>query len=589
MKKYKNFVCAGFALLLSIAGCEAKKVAKNEAKIHVSQLGYTPNSDKKAMIVPDGIVDSFYLCDAASGKVCYRGKLTPKKYWDLSGEELQWADFSTYKTSGEYYISVGDKRSYKFTISPKAYDDLTLWAHKTFYLWRCGVDCTEEFSNFHGQSYAHKAGHPDVNVIVHPSAESAGRKTGSSVKSPGGWYDAGDYGKYTVNSAISLESMLMGYEVFPKFYNNFDMEIPESVNNTPDVLDEAMYNLKWMLTMIDTVDGCVAHKVTTKRFVSMVLPEKTDAQRYLIGKSTATNYGFAAIMAKAARLYKNNPDYPDFSEKAMRYAKQAYEWAEKTPRTVFHNPDSIVTGSYSARFPEQFKFWADVEFYLSTGDEKYVDLAAIDTFKYDVPTWQVPASFALMSLITGVDKNMVKNKELKAKTEYHFNKLATLLYDRMETSVGRLPLSKLEWGSNGCMSNAGSILLLQYKHTGDVRYLKAAQDITTYIIGRNATGYCFVTGFGEKSPMFIHDRRSTGDGIAVPVPGLLAGGPTLDAIRDCDTYVYKYDHPKSEYPTREFSARAYNDEICSYSTNEVAINWGAPFMMLLAGINEANK
>ena len=54
-----------------------------------------------------------------------------------------------------------------------------------------------------------------------------------------------------------------------------------------------------------------------------------------------------------------------------------------------------------------------------------------------------------------------------------------------------------------------------------------------------------------------------------------------------DTYVYKYDHPKSEYPTREYSARAYNDEICSYSTNEVAINWSAPFAMLLAGINEA--
>ena len=582
MKKYKDFVCVGFALALSTVIC----AAKNDAKIHVSQLGYTPNSDKKAMVVPDGKVDSFYLCDAASGKICYRGKLSPKKYWDLSGEDLQWADFSSYDKSGEYYLSVGGKKSYNFTISSKAYDDLTLWAHKTFYLWRCGIDCTEEFSNFHGQSYAHKAGHPDVNVIVHPSAESAGRKAGSTVKSPGGWYDAGDYGKYTINSAIALESMLMGAEVYSKFYKNFDMEIPESTNNTPDVLDEAMYNLKWMLTMIDTVDGCVAHKVTTKRFVSLVLPAETNEQRYMIGKSTATNYSFAAIMAKASRLFKNNPDYPDFSAKAMRYAKQAYEWAEKNPGIIFHNPDSIYTGSYCARYPEQFRFWADVELYLATKDKKYIDLTAIDTFQYDVPTWQLPASLALMSLITGVDNGTVKGA-LKKKTELHFSKLATLLYDRMEKSAGCFPLHKFEWGSNGSMSNAGSILLLQYRHTGDRKYLKAAQDITTYLIGRNATGYCFVTGYGKKSPMFIHDRRSTGDGIAVPVPGLIAGGPTLDAITDCDTYVYKYDHPKSEYPTREYSARAYNDEICSYSTNEVAINWSAPFAMLLAGINEA--
>lgn len=582
MKRYKDFVCIGFALALSSLSC----MAKGDAKIHVSQLGYTPDFDKKAMVVTDGDANTFELRDAKSGKVCYKGKLTPKKYWDLSGENLQWADFSSFDKAGEYYINVDGNKSYNFTISPKAYDDLTLWAHKTFYLWRCGIDCTEEFSNFHGQSYAHKAGHPDVNVIVHPSAESAGRKAGSVVASPGGWYDAGDYGKYTINSAIALESMLMGAEAFPKFYKNFDMEIPESTNNTPDVYDEAMYNLKWMLTLIDTVDGCVAHKVTTKRFVPMVLPEKTDAQRYMIGKSTATNYGFAAIMAKAARLYKNNPDYPDFSEKAMRYAKQAYEWAEKNPGIIFHNPDSIGTGSYTARFPEQFRFWANAELYLATQEDKYIDLVAIDTFKYDVPTWQVSASFGLMSLITGVDKGMVKG-EMKKKVESHFDKLAKLIYNRMESNPGRFPLHKFEWGSNGSMSNAGSILLLQYKHTGDKKYLKAAQELTTYIIGRNATGYCFVTGFGKKSPMFIHDRRSTGDGIAVPVPGLLAGGPTLDAIRDCDTYVYNYDHPKSEYPTREFAARAYNDEICSYSTNEVAINWGAPFMMMLAGINEA--
>ena len=117
MRKYKDFVCVGFALMLSTTDC----MANGNVKIHVSQLGYTPNSDKKAMVVPEGRVDSFYLCDAASGKVCYSGKLSPKKYWDLSGEDLQWADFSSYDKSGEYYLSVGGKKSYNFTISSKSF------------------------------------------------------------------------------------------------------------------------------------------------------------------------------------------------------------------------------------------------------------------------------------------------------------------------------------------------------------------------------------------------------------------------------------------------------------------------------------
>lgn len=582
MKKSTTFICVG--LLASAMSCQAK----GDAKIHVSQVGYVPGHDKKAMVVPTDKVDSFYLHDAATDKICYRGKLSSPAYWKESGEKLQWADFSSFNEKGNYYVSVDGNKSYTFTISPNAYDDLTLWAHKTFYLWRCGIDCTEEFSTFHGQSYAHKAGHPDINVLVHSSAASQGRKAWSSIQSPGGWYDAGDYGKYTVNSAISLESMLMGAEAFPSFYKNFDMEIPESNNNTMDVLDEAMYNLKWMLTMIDTTDGCVAHKVTTKRFVSMCLPAETDAQRYMIGKSTGTNLSFAAIMAKASRLYKNNPDYPEFSEKALRYAKQAMEWADKNPDIVFHNPDSIGTGGYTVRLIDHHKLWASTEMFLATNDPKYLKAEDLDKIKYDVPTWQAAATFAIMSLAVANEKGMLSG-EIKKKTEIHLEKLASTLYKRMEKSPGRLPLARLEWGSNGCMSNAGCILLLAYKQTGDAKYLKAAQDITSYILGRNATGYCFVTGFGEKSPMFIHDRRSTGDGIAVPVPGLLAGGPTLDAITDCDTYVYNYDHPKSEYPTRKFPARAYNDEICSYSTNEVAINWGAPFAMLLAGINESIK
>ena len=96
-----------------------------------------------------------------------------------------------------------------------------------------------------------------------------------------------------------------------------------------------------------------------------------------------------------------------------------------------------------------------------------------------------------------------------------------------------------------------------------------------YLLGRNATGYCFVTGLGSKSPMFPHHRPSVGDGIVEPVPGLLAGGPNPAMQDKCK---YEFTEPET----------AYTDVECSYASNEIAINWNAP-IVYLANAVEALK
>ncbi|HET7898009.1 MAG TPA: glycoside hydrolase family 9 protein, partial [Flavisolibacter sp.] len=92
---------------------------------------------------------------------------------------------------------------------------------------------------------------------------------------------------------------------------------------------------------------------------------------------------------------------------------------------------------------------------------------------------------------------------------------------------------------------------------------------------RNATGYSFITGVGSKPTMHPHHRPSEADGIADPVPGLLAGGPNPGMQDKCQ---YPFTEPET----------AYLDAVCSYASNEIAINWQAP-MVYLANALEALK
>lgn len=130
--------------------------------------------------------------------------------------------------------------------------------------------------------------------MVHPTAASTKRPAGTIISSPKGWYDAGDYNKYIVNSGFTLGLILQSYQLHQDRFNALNLQIPESDNNIPDILDEMMYNLEWMLTMQDPTDGGVYHKLTTPNFEGFVMPEDCKQQRYVVQKTTTTALDFAA-------------------------------------------------------------------------------------------------------------------------------------------------------------------------------------------------------------------------------------------------------------------------------------------------------
>jgi endoglucanase len=153
--------------------------------------------------------------------------------------------------------------------------------------------------------------------------------------------------------------------------------------------------------------------------------------------------------------------------------------------------------------------------------------------------------------------------------------LADTLAARARGSAYRVPMAAADfvWGSSAVAANQGVALVRAYRLTGDAAYLGGAVAALDYLLGRNATGYSFVTGFGARTPARPHHRPSAADAVAAPVPGFLVGGPNPGQQDRC-----------AGYPSR-LPALSYVDSVCSYAANEVAINWNAPLVYLAAALD----
>ncbi len=540
-------------------------------KIRINQLGYLPASQKIA-VVPGVAATSFTVVDSNNAEVL-SGALTDAKTWEPALESVKLADFSTLTKAGTYKIRVaGVDDQPSFSISATAYDGVNAAAIKAFYFNRASTALLAANAGI----YARAAGHPDNIVKIHASAATATRPEGTIISAPKGWYDAGDYNKYIVNSGITTYTLLAAYEKFPEYFKTQNLNIPESGNAIPDVLNETLWNLEWMLAMQDPNDGGVYHKLTSKGFSGFVMPDQDTSERFVVQKTTAATLDFAAVMAAASRVYANyESKNPGLSAKMLTAAKNAYAWAKANPAIYYSQPSDVQTGAYGdGNVTDEFA-WAAAELYISTKDDAYYTALNATTLDANIPGWGSVQSLGWISLAHNInnltaaaDKTLIKNK---------LDALAASIATKKQTSAFAVPLEKGDfvWGSNSGAMNQAMMLLEAYQlDTSKHDYLNAAQSLFDYVLGRNPTDYSFVTGFGTKSPMFIHHRPSAADGIAAPVPGFLAGGANLDYPADCGA---------SNYPS-PLIAKSYLDNECSYSTNEIAINWNAPLVYVSAGI-----
>ncbi len=518
-----------------------------EPSINVNQVGYKSNSKKVAVLKNVEGTSQFQVVNADTGSVVYTGDLSAPMQ-NSNANETNWqADFSSVTAEGNYYIQCGNlDKSYTFHIGENAYGNLLSDSVKMLYRQRCGTAIQDEV-------FSHPACHNTMATVY---------GTNQKIDVSGGWHDAGDYGRYIVPAAKTIADLLYAYQENPQAFGD-NTGIPESGNGKADILDEARYELEWMLKM-QADNGGVYHKVSCATFPSYCMPEEETAELIVTPISSTSTADFCGAMALAYEFYKDVD--ADFANKCLTAAEKAWSWLESNPNFLFQNPEDIVTGEYGDNSDRDERYWAAAQLYRATQKDNY--LSALQSMSVQEGLdWATVGDYGNIAILTmkGIDKNSDVYQKAKSAVIAQADKL-------MKTSNAQpyqVARSKFDWGSNMTVANCGVVLGMAYKLTGEQNYLNAAEAQLNYLLGVNPLGECFVTGYGTVSPQNPHHRPSMAKGQASPA--MLVGGVNSN-LEDSAAKAYLADVAP---------AKCYVDNSESYSTNEICIYWNSPLTYLM--------
>ncbi|WP_432825211.1 glycoside hydrolase family 9 protein [Dactylosporangium sp. CA-092794] len=543
-----------------------------DTPVRVNQVGYLPDGPKRATVISDATQPLDWQLKDDAGTVVASGKSQPHGMDASSGQNTHVVDFSSYRGAGRTYtLEVDGKSSLPFDLDPKAYQQLSIDSLSFYYPQRSGIDIADQIA----PGYARKAGHTadtpgggDSKVPCQPGV------CNYTLDVTGGWYDAGDQGKYVVNGGISVAQLMSLYERSPKAAQARALRLPEAGGKTPDVLDEARWELDFLTKMQvpagQPLAGMAHHKVTDAGWTALPTDPAADTQpRQLHAPSTAATLNLAAAAAQGARVFGAYDK--GYAEKLLTAAKTAYAAALAHPTMYAPDSDSTGGGAYADSDVSDEFYWAAAELYLTTGDKEYSSaVLASPLHKADVFArafdWQNTAALARLDLATVpnklIDRDRVRQSVVDGADRY-LKVMAGQAYGQPYA-----PSTGYDWGSNSQILNNLAVVATASDVTGKAAYRDGVMSGMDYILGRNALNQSYVTGYGEKASKNQHSRwyaHELDPKLPNPPRGSLAGGPNSQlqdevagaALRGCKPQL------------------CYMDDIQSWSTNELTINWNA--------------
>lgn len=489
-----------------------------------------------------------------NGAVVYTGTLAYRGPCGYSGEALLVGDFSDFKGVGRFKIRCFAETHF-FEISDDWLEAQLDANIKSFYFQRSGVELKPELAG----KWARPMAHLDSQVGFHSSMKREG-----FWNAHGGWYDAGDYGKYIVNGGVCVATLMLALELGKP-----------CISRSMQVLrDEVRFELEFFLRMQDE-DGGVFFKVSPEHWDQFVTPTVSDhsQKRIIVGKSTTSTLNFCAAMAQAHRVFAEVD--PEFARLCLDASLRAYRWADENPDVGFP-PYTEGSGPYGdMSYSDEF-FWARAMLLREMGSVPLKDCIQVHDLLYEdmenLPArldinWHDTENLAYIALALQNEDSELRERARGA-LKHEADKIVALA---SEDAYG-IALRYFPWGSNGVIANYALTLLVVNTWAENPEYLRVAYAQLEFIYGRNPVNVCFVTGAAWSSPMFPHHRISGSDGIADPIPGLVVGGINEDR---------QDKHREPHYPST-LPGFGYADEQSSFASNEVAINWSAPLTAALA-------
>ncbi|KAK4549601.1 hypothetical protein LTR36_004902 [Oleoguttula mirabilis] len=572
--------------------------------VKVNQLGYLPTGPKVATLVTNSSASTGWTLYNAAGDACASGQAQYRGLDAASNQTVSTIDFSSFSTTGDGYIlTAGGSTSLPFSISSTLYNDLRQDSLRFFYQQRSGIAID---GNLVGQQYARAAGHVqvppnkgDVAVpcqAVHDSliAYLEPWTCNYTLDVTQGWYDAGDQGKYVVNGGISAAQLLMEYERSARVnatnkLGDGSLRIPERNNGIPDILDEAQWELQFLIkmqvpansapqlfngSMID-MSGMAHLKVHDNQWTPLPTdPSQDPKRRELHRPSTSATLNLAAAAAMGARAFAQWD--AEFAAKALAVAKTAYAAAQRNPTILAPGTDwDLGGGAYSDDDVSDEFYWAAVEMYLTTGGKQYLDdltsnpyHTANVTTLFTLPSgfgWSSVAALGQLDLAT-VPSNISNHSAI---VQSVVDAADVLLAVQQNSSNGYgVFLTEYPWGSNSNNLNNIQIVATAADLTNNSTYRSAALEALDYVLGRNAISQSYIRGYGTKDTQNVHSRlyaHELDNRVPQAPPGAMGGGANQAAS----------DPPADDVLQGCAPMTCYVDDVNSYSTNEVAINWGS--------------
>ncbi len=584
-------------------------------RVRVNQVGYLPYGPKRATLVSDAVVPvPFWVMDAA-GAVVLTGESVPFGTDEMSLLDVHTIDFSEVTEAGTYTLAADGETSYPFVIGSDMYERLRVDALSFFYPMRSGVPIDPAVA---GEGYGRPAGHAsspadghvnqgDLDVPCQPAEDSVlyyGEPwtCDYTLDVTGGWYDAGDPGKYVVNGGITVFQLLNAFErtklaptADPGALSDGTLRIPESGNGLPDVLDEARVELAFFLKMIvpegQPLAGMVHHKVHGNEWTQLpMLPNEDPTTRWLHRPSTAATLNLSATAAQAARI---------FAPYDAAFAAELLDAARTTWAAALAHPDIYAPvedgddggGAYADGDAADEFYWAAAELFLTTGEKEFLDFVlaserhTADVFPGRGIIWFDVAGLARIDLAT-VPSRIPDREAIVASV---VTGAEGYLGDQAANGFGLPylpPDGVYPWGSNGQVLNNLVVLGAAFDLTGDERFRRGVLEGIGYILGQNALNISYVTDFGTVFSHDMHSRWFThalDPTLPAPPAGTVAGGPNSEH--------WTWDPVANRlFGTGGCAPQlCYVDDVESYATNELAINWNSALAWIASFIADQDE
>lgn len=607
---------AASCALLSFASNSMASCENGDAKVEIrlNQVGFYAKGPKRAIVASSSAAPLAWSLGDPSGKVHASGESSVFGDDPVSGQHLHLVDFSHYRGRGQgYRITSNCAESHPFVIDREPYGELKYHALAYFYHNRSGVPVDEPWSG--GKPWARPAGHERDTATCRSDVDGHGNDWPGcdyTLDLTGGWYDAGDHGKYVVNAGISVWTLLNFYErqqvlQSDETFADGHAALPEAGNGINDLLDEVRFELEFLLRMqapsgasanvpvnvkrnapgifFSNIEagGMAHHKIADENWTVLPTPPHLDEERrVLYPVSTAATLNLAAAAAQCARIWRSSDK--DFAERCLRAAESAYAAAEHNPE-VYFIADFSGSGMYGDSDVQDEFFWAAAELFITTGKSQY--RKALQTSHHygaapeQEPAWPDVAPLGLISL--ALLPNDLPATEIAALRK-RIIAAADLFRAERKRSGYHIPFAKTayRWGSNSNVLNRAIILGLAHDFTGEDEYRNAMIDAMDYVLGRNPVDHSYVSGYGEKSMQNPHHRfwaPSFDAALPPPPPGALSGGPN-------STNTGGDEVARALVAEGCAPQTCWRDDVRAFSLNEVAINWNAPLVWVAAYLDE---